>query len=251
MRYRLVLGFILATLAAVPPIARSQDDLLLAFDEWVEGTLNDTVFEQAYTLRAQNDSVVMIELLTKPGTYDLDPALRLLDADGKLIAENDDFMLGWNAALIVELAADGYYRIVATRSGGAAGDSAGGYILRASVLSPLQPGDMAEITLANSEEEKERAYVLLLRPDEPGTWAIHVTQPESSLSAQVVLATYPDNDIVFELAETAGLRSATLNADLDGSTMYVLSVQQSFASLYTYARQSATLPITISVNKTD
>jgi hypothetical protein len=68
-----------------------------------------------------------------PGTA-LDPMVAILDANNNLLLVNDNAARGTlNAALIYDVSTDGNYVILATRSGEAAGVTAGAYTLKVDV----------------------------------------------------------------------------------------------------------------------
>lgn len=88
-------------------------DAVIEIGESVVGSLNDEDDEIVYTFVAEVGTTVGMEMNALDG--DLDPVLRLLDAEGNVLAENDDFA-GLNAAInAFVIPQSGAYTIVATR----------------------------------------------------------------------------------------------------------------------------------------
>jgi|GEM_PF-777655 len=87
----------------------------------LQGTLEGALPRQRWTFEAQGGQVFTITMQTESGT--LDPLLRLLDAQGNSIAENDDAddsALGKNAQLVrLQIPADGVYTLETARFSGA------------------------------------------------------------------------------------------------------------------------------------
>ena len=92
----------------------------------LQGSLEGALPKQRWTFEGVAGQVFTMTMQTKTGT--LDPVLRLLDAQGNNIAENDDAAdtaLGNNAQVVmVEIPSDGIYTIETARFSGA-----GDYIL--------------------------------------------------------------------------------------------------------------------------
>jgi len=110
----------------------------LRYGDSVINTLDPTQTQFFYPFRARRGDVISARLQRASG--DLDPLLLLTDADGTVLAENDDEIEGGlNAAidgfLIRE---DATYILVASRFGGAAGTTTGAFVL--SLLSAADSG---------------------------------------------------------------------------------------------------------------
>lgn len=92
----------------------------LAYDESVTGTLTGENPEDIWGFDAVSGDVVTIVLRADDPNSSLDTRVRLLDADGTEIAENDDHDTARDLGLFdsviesFEIPADGQYRIVAT-----------------------------------------------------------------------------------------------------------------------------------------
>lgn len=247
MRNKIAIGLVLLAVLSLPLAAvQAQSGGELVFGEWIEGTLTASEYEHEYTFQGAAGDVILITMLTQPGTYDLDPAFLLRDSAGNVLVEVDD-IVGLNAAAVLELAADGEYSILATRSGGATGSSDGAYILRVAEVELLGPGSTVEATV-NSMPEKDMPNLFVLRPDQAVTWAIDFSQPESELHAMYELLMMPDDEAVFSLSETTGVRSGTLNVDLDADVFYILIVQQNY---FSFVYDDITLPVTITVSEAE
>jgi hypothetical protein len=178
-------------------------------------------------------------------TY-LDPALLLRGADGAVLAQNDDYV-SLGAFIILELPADGEYSILATRSGGATGSSEGDYRLRVSEADLLEPGETVEVTIY-SDAALNVPGVFVVRTEADATWAISFSQPGGDLYGSLEMNTWsPDSsygDTIFELGNTAKVRTGTLNVDLTAGTFYVLQVQQAFFS-YSFETAEAVISVTV------
>ncbi|MBN1681660.1 MAG: hypothetical protein JW966_15375 [Anaerolineae bacterium] len=234
MRFGIMFGaaaLCVGLLIVIPTVA-AQDgeqasDTFLPYGEWVEGRLTTGDYEHRYVFAGEAGSVILIEMLPKPGTYELDPALWLYDAEGLAIGQRDDF-LGLDAVLVAELLVDGDYTIVATRSGGPDGISSGAYMLRVSRVDLFEPGDHVMAVLTAGGEDNFPFYYVL-RPRETESWAIHFSQPAGDLFASIGLVKLPDENTVFWLGETAGIRYGTLETDLEAGQFYVLVVRRSLS----------------------
>src|SRR5574337_1217495 len=119
MRKVFIVGFILLTLLSVLGISAvaAQDKTPIEFGQWVEGTLSDATYEAKYTFSGTKGQIILVEMIPKPGTYDLDPALVLRNSDGDIIGQNDDFSYPLSV-VVAELASDDTFTVLATRSGG-------------------------------------------------------------------------------------------------------------------------------------
>lgn len=224
------------------PVAKAQGGTL-ELGQWVEGELTSVQYEQTYTFAGKAGMLVMVEMTTSADSS-LDPALLLRDSGGTPLGQNDDFEY-LDALVIAELPADGEYTVVATRSGGATGDSEGAYGLRVSAVVLTKPGDTVEATvLSNYELDKPTYFVLMT--DTAATWAITFNQPAGELHASLSLTSYPDDDTAFELGETTALRSGTLNVDLEAGMMYLLIVKQSWGS---FVWEDTSMVVTISISE--
>ena len=108
----------------------SEQGSRLRYGDAVIGTISSSQPQVYYTFYAQQGEIVAISMLRSSGT--LDPYLQVVDSARYLIAENDD-QAGSDSrnaridALVIEQT--GTYIIVATRYGGAAGDSYGSFAL--------------------------------------------------------------------------------------------------------------------------
>lgn len=87
----------------------------------IQGEIEGALPEQRWTFEGLAGNVLTITMLAESGT--LDPVLRLVDANGNVVAENDDAAdtaLGKNAQLVgVSLPANGVYTLEAARFDGA------------------------------------------------------------------------------------------------------------------------------------
>lgn len=122
------------TLAGITPTPAPPEVVAVAYGDTLTGGLDDAVFEQRYTFDGAAGDVVTVDLRRVEG--DLDASLRLLDAAGDEVAQNDDIGGGSSDARIeaLSLPEDGTYTIVATRFQGEFGLSSGTYELALTLL---------------------------------------------------------------------------------------------------------------------
>lgn len=131
----------------LPPEENENDDETPALPQGdltdgalISGEITDDVFSNSYTFSARAGDFVTIEMDADTDSA-LDPLLRLYDADGNLIAENDDRDIADTDAAIAdfEIPTDGLYTIVATRFNVEEGLSSGAYSLRFSLNASRPP----------------------------------------------------------------------------------------------------------------
>lgn len=90
----------------------------LQFGQVVRGTISTQAFEVLYTFAGERDDIVDIRMRQVPGSGNLDAYLQLLDAEGRVIAENDDDPLGTGRDAFlreVRLPSSGLFTIRASR----------------------------------------------------------------------------------------------------------------------------------------
>ncbi|MBZ0281391.1 MAG: hypothetical protein K8L97_11680 [Anaerolineae bacterium] len=248
MRKSAIIGlWVLALVAALGVSAVSaQDTTPIELGSWVEGELTNATYEVKYSFEGKAGQIVLVEMLPKPGTYDLDPALILRDSDGDILGQDDDFSYPVSA-VVAELAADETFIVLATRSGGSTGSSEGEYWIRVNVVEPLTSGAKVEATLTtNSEEETPNLFVI--RPEESGEIKIGFSQEPSDLYASVELSqwvsdSYPTT--VFSLDDTAKVSNASLSVNLEAGQFYILDISRSFGA---YSFDEIELVVTISIS---
>jgi hypothetical protein len=120
----------------------------------ITGAIDNTnpFAELAFTVSDPNTTIT---LDLKPTSGDLDTYLYLIDSNGNIIAENDDRQRGDISSLIVYPSAPtGTYRAIATRYGGATGNTSGAFELALSITPDvrieLQPYNVTPETLTAS-----------------------------------------------------------------------------------------------------
>ncbi|NWG17911.1 MAG: hypothetical protein HXY41_14885 [Chloroflexi bacterium] len=227
--------------------AAAQEALPLEFDTFVSGTLTNEVFEVTYSFKAESGQLVLIEMLPKPGTYDLDPALLLRDSSGKVLAVNDDFDFP-TSLIAIKLPANDSYTVLATRSGGSTGSSTGDYVLRARLVQPLAAGQTVEATIfSDLETAVAERYVLM--PEASGALEITFSQQPGELYASLELSDWVgENEFVkrlFDLSDTAGLSRATLAVEVEAGKLYILTVDKAPFSFVFGDEITATVKITV------
>src|SRR5262249_55350269 len=79
----------------------------------INGTLDKAKPEQVYHVKLHKGGTYVIDMIS-PNPKALDPFLRLLDAAGKKLAEDDDSGGNLNARILFSAPATGTYQIVAS-----------------------------------------------------------------------------------------------------------------------------------------
>lgn len=97
-----------------PPVVSGQP---ISYGASVRGVVNNATPVQEYTFNGLAGDAVVISMFADDVAF-LDPVLRLFDANGNLIAENDDFD-NLNSRISTILPTNGTYRIEAARFSGA------------------------------------------------------------------------------------------------------------------------------------
>ncbi|HEX3051308.1 MAG TPA: hypothetical protein VHP83_11680 [Aggregatilineaceae bacterium] len=250
--------------AALPaPIAQAQDGGALPLGEWVEGELTQTACTASYTVQASKGDLILVEFVRSMGTMDLDPAMVITDSVGTIVLIADDTVSGLGAAAILESTGDAYtitgmpsslyYNQADTTAPLASWDltcptdaTYGKYMVRASMPELLVPGSSVTSTIY-ADYAKDASSVYVIRPDAPVTWAFSFEQPGNDLRAGIELMKMPDEETVFALEDTMGVRSGTLNVDLEAGQIYFLVVNKSpYAFLFD---DTATIDVTISISE--
>jgi hypothetical protein len=230
------------------PVANAQDGGELVLNEWMEGQITADNFEHTYTFDGTAGDVVLIEMYRKPGEFGLDPEIELLGTGSGTLALNDDFVeLG--AVLVAELPTDGTYTVLARRSGGEDGSSEGAYILRASVVEPVSPGDSLTATI-NADDAQEIPNLWVLHPDADVTWSVSFSHEGGELYPAITLESWTGDSFedvtVFDLTDTAGALSGTLNVSLEADTLYVLTVRK---ALFAFVFEDITAEVSVEIGE--
>jgi hypothetical protein len=225
---------VVAVLAFGVTAVAAQDKTPIEIGVWTEGELSNSAFEMKYSFSGTAGQLVVVEMLPKPGTYDLDPALVLRDSDGDVLGQSDDF--SYPLSLVVaELPADEEYIILATRSGGSTGSSEGAYWVRVSEVELVEKGANLEATLTSKSEEAVPT-VFVMRPPENSTYKIGLSQEIGELTAGLRVIQWDGSDYggetVISIDETAKLSEATFTVHLDGGNFYVIIVREGFGFVF-------------------
>lgn len=100
----------------------------LRFGDTVANSITNDQYEVYYSLRARRGDLITLTMRLDSGN--LDPLLQLVDANRRILVENDDFESTPDARIERWLVPeDGQYLIVAGRYGGAAGTTTGTFLL--------------------------------------------------------------------------------------------------------------------------
>jgi hypothetical protein len=223
----------------------AQDKTPIEFGQWVEGTLTADEYELKYSFSGTAGQIVLLEMIPKPGTYDLDPMVVLRNSDGDILGQNDDFSYPLSV-VVAELPSDGDYTVLATRSGGKGGSSEGAYWLRATNAEPLAAGAKMEVTLT-SDSEKETPNVYVLHPDADGPIKVGFSQEIGDLYASVDIASWVDDSYptsIMSLSDTSKVSAATFSVELEAGEFYIMTVKRAFGS-FVFDTTEATVTITI------
>lgn len=119
-----------------PVVEVPSGPLALVYGDVATGTINDDLTSQIYTFTGRAGDNVRITLEAAPGS-ELDCYLELQDANGGVVAANDDIDPGVirNSEITAELPADGEYVVIASRYVGPDADiTSGGFRLSLKVL---------------------------------------------------------------------------------------------------------------------
>ncbi len=239
----LIILVLLTALGAGAAVA--QDKIPLEMGQWVSGTISDTAYEVKYTISAKKDQLIMLEMVPKPGTYDLDPDVLIRNSDGDVLAQNDDFSYPLSIALL-QIPADGTYTVLATRSGGKGGSSTGDYLIRASSVEPLKPGTKQDVTIT-SNYDKDIPNDFVIAPASDGPVKIGFSQKAGDLFASLQISEWIDDsypNTVLGMTDTAGVTAATFSVNLKSGTYYILTIGRSSDS-YQTTDETATVTFTM------
>ncbi len=236
---------LIATVVFGATVVAAQDKTPIDLDTWTEGELTNNEYEAKYTFSGTAGQVVLVEMMPKPGTFDLDPALVLRDSDGDVLGQNDDFSYPLSV-VVAELPADEDYTVLATRAGGSTGSSEGAYWLRVSVVEPVEKGAQLEATL-NSNSEKSVPSVFVISPPENSSYKIGFSQEIGELTASVRVIQWDGSDYggsnVISMDDTSKVSEATFTVQLDSGSFYVIVVREGFS--FIFDEVEATVNITV------
>lgn len=247
MRKVMILSLLVAVLLAAfgASVVAAQDKTPIEFGQWVEGTLSNDTYETKYTFSGSKGQIILLEMIPKPGTYDLDPAVVLRNSDGDILGQNDDFSYPLSV-VVATLPSDGDYTVLATRSGGKGGSSEGDFWLRASVVEPLSGGTKTDVTIT-SDSEKDTPTVFVLAPESDGAIKVGFSQQIGDLYASLDIAEWVDDSYptsIMSLSDTSKVSAATFSVELEGGKLYVMTVKRAFGS-FVFDTKDATVTITV------
>jgi hypothetical protein len=170
----------------------------------------------------------------------------LRNSDGDILGHNDDFSYPLSV-IVVELANDDTYTVLATRSGGKDGSSVGDYWLRVSVPDLLASGSKVDATLT-SDSEKEVPNVFVLHPDTDGAIKVGFSQKLGDLFASLDISKWVDDSYpssVMSLSDSTKVSGATFSVTLEAGQFYILMVKRAFGS-FSFDKIDAKVTITVS-----
>lgn len=122
----------------VEPVGITGD---LGYGDSLTSTLTDETFSETHTFAGNGGDVISIDAILVAGTGNLDTNLKLLDAEGNILAENDDIELTTTNSRIADfiLPEAGLYSIVVSRYLGADGSTTGDYTLTLTLVAGSEP----------------------------------------------------------------------------------------------------------------
>ena len=197
-------------------VAEDQDEvpeveiLPISYSETVTGELSDDLPQQDYIFVGTADDNIRIRLTALPDSG-LDTVVRLVDADGNVIAENDDITPGENrnSLLQTQLPADGQYTIHATRFTPTDGTAAteGGFELTleyvepgavgvSPTVDPILPGE----TVSNSVNQEQYLMFYSFTANSGDIITLEVNTISGDLDAVMYLYTYTSAGDPVEIA---------------------------------------------------
>ncbi len=149
-----------ATPAETPSGDSTTPPTTIAIGDSVRGEITESVGELLYRFNASAGDVVTVRMTRDDGT-NLDPLLLLFDAEGVLLAENDDAFGTERSVSLIEnfvLPSDGTYTIIAARFQRELGSTVGGFTLTLSAgtsesdetaVVPIAYGDVVGERISN------------------------------------------------------------------------------------------------------
>jgi hypothetical protein len=186
----------------------SGEPISIAYGSAVEGQITNVLSAQQYTFVGRNGDVVEITMEAE-GQPVVDTLLQLADADGEVIAENDDIEPGVvrDSRIRTTLPADGEYTIIATRYEGTDVDpTVGRYRLSLAAQDPATVGvDQAAETIRYGEvvtdEITEDTFLkfFFFVGTQGDEIAIRVNTTEGNLDAIAYLYTFTSDNEPFLL----------------------------------------------------
>lgn len=244
----LTTGLMLILALTAAGVSRAQERLPIAFGQWVEGSISDEATDVRYVFAGTQGQLILVEMIPRPGTFDLDPALVLRDSDGDILGSNNDFSYRSGLSMVVaELPSTEDYVILATRAGGRDGDSHGDYWLRVTPVQPLAAGSKVEITLT-SDYEQRAPSVFVMRPAASGPLTLGFSQRPSPVFPGFEFSQWRDDDTplsLLDVASTAGVTNATVAMNVEGGKIYALVIS---LSDYAYTETPEQATVTFGLN---
>lgn len=205
-RWITLIAVLLALTLAGPTLAQG-GETPIAYGDAVEGEITGAQFEVAYRFSGAAGDVVHIRLIPDESGELYEPSLILLDAENSLLTSVE----GWyEAELLTALPADGDYILLASRTGGRTGESAGKYMLTLNQVANLAAAGPVEGEMTN---EETRLYAV--PADVPFTLEFERLSGDFSPELTInVLTDYGDLELVSTLYGS-NIRKSTLVIEPD------------------------------------
>ncbi|NWF67835.1 MAG: hypothetical protein HXY40_01995 [Chloroflexi bacterium] len=251
MKKALLTLLLLAALLTVSGVlAQDEDPIEIAYGDVVDGEIDDDLFEVNYIFEGAEDDIVMIEMFAEPGTYDLDSVVQLKDDDGDVLFENDSFFYP-GSVIVAQLRRDGQYIITATRYNGEEGSSEGPYMLRLTLVEPVQLGDTFETQIFSDYDTEETVLpefgVLYLDSDVDATVRFEADEGDIFAAFRLVQIDPDAFSGYFTIADFSPgvpIYNMSFDVELQDETLYVFYAYRAFGS-YAFEADPVDVFITI------
>jgi hypothetical protein len=249
----LLLCLLFASLINFTAVSAQDDAEAIEYGDTVDGEITSDEYEVFYSFEGEEDDLILIEMFAEPGTFDLDPALVLLDEDEDEIAANDTFPNVYFASVVVyQLEDSGTFYIGATRAFGEEGSSEGDYVLRLSLIEPAELDTSLDTTIVANSSDPDTfmpTFVVLMPEDETTVEITFDQEQDDEMFAGVFLAVidpdaYGGVDMMVDVSETQGLSSLNFLVELENNEIYILWAQTS-PSLFLFEETEIDITLTL------
>lgn len=212
------------------PVVSTNDGDLLAYGATLTSRLDNDTFEETHHFAGIAGEVVTIDVALVTGTGNLDTNITLLDANGVVLAENDDIELTTTNSRIADftLPATGTYSIVVSRYLGVDGTTTGDYTLTLTLVSGTDPTTTGSEPPPIAGVDTGDAIVLVYGASVEGTLDSTTYEVVYTFVGQagdvVTIAMEADKD-------NGNLDSTLMLLDAEGSTILAFNDDYDFSSL--------------------
>jgi hypothetical protein len=193
----------------------------ITYGEAVTGEVTDAQFEVFYTFEAQAEDTIVaaIDGDDEAEMILFDPALKLLDPNGEVLADTTTSFDLFEQVIVVQLRQAGIYTLVATRLDGESGVSFGGYELTLDLAQTLDVGAQVESKITDLEDD--RYYVL--EAIEPFT--LQITQATNGNFPYYAVNTVSEGGILQVVGQVFGAQISEVTlTGFEAEQMYIVVV---------------------------